>query len=80
MRTPEVIEQLPVRGGLLQRVELGPVEVFEQGVAQHRIVAGVADDRGDRGQLCLLGCAPPTLAHDELVALVVEWADDDGLE
>ena len=41
----EVSQQLLVGGGLFQRVELGAVQVLQQGVAEHVDICGVADDR-----------------------------------
>ena len=47
VRDPELGEQLLVRGRLLERVELDAVDVLEQGVTQHVVVAGPPDDRRD---------------------------------
>ena len=47
MRGTEVLEQLRVRGRLLQRVQLAAVQVLQQGVTQQVVVRGVADDRRD---------------------------------
>ena len=63
----EVLEQLLVRRRLLQRVELRPVQVLQQRVAQHVGVVGLPHDRRDRVQARLLGRAPAALAHDQLV-------------
>ena len=70
----EVLEQLAVGRRLLQRVELGAVQVLQQRVAQHVVVAGLPDDGRDRLQAGLLGGAPPTLAHDQLVSAVADAA------
>ena len=51
----EVLEQLLVGRGLLQRVQLRAVQVLEQGVPEHGGVVGVADDRRDGAQPGLLG-------------------------
>ena len=64
----EVLEQLLVGGRLLERVELGAVQVLQQRVAEHVGVVGGPDDRGDPLEPGLLGGPPPALAHDQLVA------------
>ncbi len=76
----EVREQLLVRRRLLERVQLGAVQVLEQGVAQQVLVGRVADDRGDRGEPGLARGTGATLAHDELVRAVTDVAHDDGLQ
>ena len=76
----EVLEQLAVGRRLLQRVELGAVEVLQEGVAQHVGVLGLAHDRRDRGQPGLLGGPPSTLAHHQLVGLRTRLAHHHRLE
>src|ERR1700761_3297311 len=66
VRGAEVVEQLLIRSGLFQRIELLPVEVLEQRVAQHVGVRGLPDNRGDVLKARLLGRTPAALAHDEL--------------
>src|SRR5690606_34816193 len=66
----EVLEELLVRGRLLQRVELLPVQVLHEGVTEQVVVAGVADDRRDGLQPGHLGRPPAALAHDELVLVL----------
>ena len=46
----EVVEQLAVRRGLLERVELRAVQVLQQRVAQQVVVLGLAHDRRDGGR------------------------------
>ena len=46
---PEVIEQLLVGRGFLQRVEAGAVQVLQQRIAQHRVIRRVTHDRRDTG-------------------------------
>ena len=65
----EVLQQLVVGRRLLERVELAAVQVLQQRVAQHGVVAGVPDDRRDRGEAGLPGGPPPPLPHDQLVAV-----------
>jgi hypothetical protein len=78
----EVLQELLVRGGLLQRVELLAVEVLHEGVTEHVVVAGIADDGRDDVQPGDLGGAQAALAHDELVVVlrVGDLAYDDRLE
>ena len=63
----ELVEQLLIGGRLFQRVQLGSVNVLEQGVPKHALVGGLADDRGDGREAGLLGGAPAALPHDELI-------------
>ena len=68
VRGAELLEQLLVGGRLLQRVELDPVDVLQQRVAQHGVVGGVPDDGRHGVQPGGAGGPQPALAHDELVA------------
>ena len=77
---PEVLEQLAVGRRLLERVELGAVQVLQQRVAQHVVVVGVPHDRRDGGEAGLLGGAPAALAHDQLVGVLAGAAHDDRLQ
>ncbi len=65
----EVVEQLLVRGRLLQRVELRAVQVLQQRVPQQVVVGRVAHDRGDPLEPCLARGPPAPLPGDELVAV-----------
>src|SRR5690606_23312336 len=79
----EVLEQLLVGGRLLEGVELSPVEVLEERVAQEVVVLDVADDRRDGLAAGELGRPPAPLTHDELVPAplaVGEGAHDDRLQ
>lgn len=76
----EVLEQLVVGGGLLQRVELGAVEVLQQRVEEKLFVLGGPHDGGDGLQARLAAGAPPALAHDQLVTAGAQLADHDRLE
>ena len=62
----EVLQQLTVGGGLLQRVQLGPVQVLQQRVAEHHVVAGVPHDGRDASARPARG-PPAALAHHQLV-------------
>ena len=76
----EVLEELLVGRGLLERVQLRAVQVLQQRVAQHGGVVGVADDRGDGGQPGLLRGPQPALPHHQLVAVRTGAPHHDGLE
>ncbi|MDQ0697342.1 hypothetical protein QF048_003784 [Streptomyces sp. W4I9-2] len=76
----EVLEQLVVRSGLFQRVQLSPVEVLQQRVEQQLLVVRGADDGGNPLQARFTAGPPPTLTHDELVAVRAHLPDDDRLE
>ena len=76
----EVVEQLLVGGRLLERVELGAVQVLQQRVAQQGVVAGLPDDRRDGVEPGLLGGPPPALTHDQLVAVLTGRPDHDRLQ
>ena len=92
----EIRHELLICARLLQRVELGPVEVFQEGVSEQVSVVGLPDDRRNRGFARELGGAQAALAHDQLVARVGllleellellgtprrgDAANDDGLE
>ena len=77
MGAREVLEQLLVGRGLLQRVELGPVKVLQEGVAQHVGVIGLADDGRDslepRGALyCFPRLDPEVYPIEDDEAFVIE--------
>jgi hypothetical protein len=80
LRDAELREQLLVGGRLVERVQLDPVDVLQQGVAKHRVVAGVPDDRRQALQPGPLRGTPAPLAHDELVGPGGRLADDDRLQ
>jgi hypothetical protein len=70
----EVVQQLLVRRGLLQGVELLTVQVLHQRVPQHVVVMSRANDGGNGVQAGSLGRAPAPFAHDQLVAGAAEAA------
>jgi hypothetical protein len=84
VRAAEVVEQLLVRRGLLQRVQLRTVQVLQQGVAEHDVVAGLPHDRRDHVEAGLGDRPPAALPHDQLVAVLAVLAagapDHHGLE
>ena len=66
VRHAELLEQLLVGGGLLQRVELDPVDVLQQRVAQQRVVGGVADDGRDACRVRPAG--PPASRRSPMIS------------
>ena len=76
----EVVEQLLVGRGLLERVELLPVQVLDQGVPEQIVVLSLLHDGGDLGQPGPLGGTPAALAHDELIPAGPGRADHHRLE
>jgi hypothetical protein len=72
----ELLEAL----GLLDRVEVGALEVLDERQLEHHVVADpFADDRGDHRKADGLRGAPPAFAGDQLIA-PRRGADDDGLQ
>ena len=80
VRHAELDQQLLVGGGLLQRVELDPVDVLQQRVAQQDVVARPPHDGRDARETRPLRRPPAPLAHDELVPPGPRLADDDRLQ
>ena len=64
----EVLQQLLIGGSLLQGVEVRPVQVLQQGIAQQGIILGLPDDRRDHRQARQPARPPPALSSDQLVA------------
>ncbi len=64
----KVLQQLPIRRGLLERVELFAMEVLDQRVPKQGIVGHHADDGRHRCQSGGLGGTPPPLAHHQLIS------------
>jgi hypothetical protein len=76
----ELLQQLLVGRGLFQRVEVGPVDVLEQGVAEHVVVAGVPDDRRDELVAEGLSGTPTAFSHDQFVGAGFEFTNNNGLK
>ena len=66
----EIRHELLICARLLQRVELGAVEVFQEGVSEQVSVVGLTNDCRDRCLACKFGGAQAALAHDQLVARI----------
>ena len=79
MRRAEVVDELTEGRSLFQWVQVDALQVLDQCVAQHLIVAGLSDDRGDASEACETTRAPPALPCHELVPSV-DRAYDDRLE
>ena len=80
VRGAEVVQQLLIGGRLLQRVELLPVQVLHQRVAEHVVVPGGPHDGRDMGQLSALRCPPAAFPHDQFVPPGASFADDNRLQ
>ena len=76
----EVLDQRRAGARLVDRVEVLADHVLDQRRLQALVLGRVADHRRDRLEAGLLGGAPAALAGDQLVAAVVERADDQRLE
>ena len=64
----EVLDQLLVRGGLLERRQILAVQVLDERPLDQAEIVGVADDRRDDGQAGTPRRTPAAFAGDELVA------------
>jgi hypothetical protein len=67
---PEVLDELLVGGGLLERVEVVPVQVLDERVFQRGGVVGLAHQRRNGLEPHPPGGAPPPLPRDDLVPVV----------
>ena len=67
---PEVLDQLLVGAGLLERVQVLAVEVLDERLLDGTELVGVTDEGGDRGEPGLLGRPPAALPRDQLVRSV----------
>ena len=65
---------------LLERIELGPVQILQQRVAEQVVVLGLPHDGRNAFQPGLLAGPPPAFTHHQLVAVLAERSDDDRLE
>jgi hypothetical protein len=79
VRETEVLDELLVRSGFFERVEVGAVDVLDQCVLERRRVVSGSDQGRDRLQAGATGGAPTALARDQLVA-VVRGTHEHGLE
>ena len=75
----EVIDQLPVGVGLLERTQVRPLEVLHERQLELMLVGELANDRRDAHEPGQARGADATLARDELVALE-GLGHEDGLE
>jgi hypothetical protein len=61
--------------GLLDRVEVLPLEIFNQGHLESHVVGHVANDNRNAAKTGFLSRSPATFACDELVT-VADFAND----
>ena len=66
---PEFLGQLAVGHGLLQRVQIGPLEVLHQRQLQHLAGGHVLHDDGDLGQSGQSRSTPASLTCDQLISI-----------
>ncbi len=76
----ELLDQLLVGSGLLERVEILAVEVLHHRLFERREVVGHPDQHGHRRQTGPFGSTPPALAGDQLVVAVVDLTDEERLQ
>ena len=76
MRRSEVVDELPERRRFLERIQVNPLQVLDQCIAQHLIVARLPNDRGDTHETGHRARAPPPLAGNELVPFFDRTHDD----
>ena len=76
----EILDQLLIRGGFLERVQLLALDVLDDGVLQHRGVVGDPHHGRDRLEPDPPRRAPAALAGDQLVAAALRGPDEHGLE
>jgi hypothetical protein len=80
LRAAEVREELLVGGRLLQGVQVGPVEVLEQGITQQVFVIGGPDDGGDDLESGFTTGPKSSLAGDEFIGRGSGRSHHDRLE
>src|SRR5215471_1706134 len=80
MRGREVVEQLLVSGGLLQRVELFPVQVLHESLTEQLVIRSAAHNGGDVLQASKLTGTPAALTHDQLEVARHDFPHHDRLE
>ena len=77
LRQPELVDQPLVRGGLLERPEVGALEVLDEGALERDALLDVLHDDRHLVQPGALRRAPPPLAGDQEVAAVRARPDDE---
>ena len=76
---PELIDELAIRIGRLERIQVFALEVLDERQFELLSIGELADDGRDPVEPGGLGRAQPALTGDELVA-VDRFSDKDGLE
>ena len=80
LRQAEVLLQGPVGLGLFHRVQVGALEVLDQGELEHfAVVAHLADHHGHDREPGALRCAPPALAGYDRISPFSCWTYDQWL-
>ena len=79
LRELELLDELRVALGFLDRVEVLALQIFDERQFEHRAVVGLADDDGDFRQAEQLGGAPAAFAGDQF-EMAVAFADDERLD
>ena len=82
MRIAVSLAELGVAGRLLERVEIGPLHVFDDGDFERLAVAGLDNDDRNLMQARPLRGPPATFAGNDLISIrrAGDGADDDGLD
>ena len=69
MGEPELVDELAVRAGLLERVEVGALDILDERQLELLAAGCLADDRRDAREAGELRSANPTLAGDQAIPL-----------
>ena len=80
MGDAEVLDELLVGGRLFHRVEILAVQVLDQGLLHAGHVGRCSHQSRNGLEAGSTGRPPPALAGDELVLLIAQLADQDGLQ
>ncbi len=82
MRIAVSLAELGVAGRLLERVEIGPLHVFDNGDFERLSIAGLDNDDRHLVQARPLRRPPAAFARDDLISIrrAGDGADDDGLD
>ena len=76
----EVLDELLVAGGFVERVQSLPVDVLDERLFQARLVVSDLDECGDRDHPGTAGRPPAPLAGDQFVIVVTDFSDEHRLQ
>jgi hypothetical protein len=79
VREVEILDQLLVGGSLIERVEILPLHVLDEGALEACKIIDRLDECGDRLESCAASGATAALAGDELELLLVDLSEQHGL-